>query len=76
MLEGRTWGPITFVGRCGACIGWRVQTWELLAVVDLEIVGRRGGRIHLWLLSCESLVVAELLVIGGVGASTIVLWWS
>ena len=40
-------GPITFVGGRGACIGWLVRRWELLAVADLEIIGRRGGRIHM-----------------------------
>ena len=69
-------GPITFVGGRGACIGWLVRRWELLAVVYLEIVGRCGDRIHLWLQSWESLMISELLVIGGGGAGNSALWWS
>ena len=47
-----------------------------MSVVDLEIVGRRGGRIHLWSRSWESLVVAELLVIGGGRAGNSAMWRS
>ena len=49
--RGGHWGPIAFVGGHGAYIGWLVRRWEWLAVADLEIVGRGGGRIHRWLRS-------------------------
>ena len=45
-------------------------------MVDLEIVGRHGGRIHVWLRSRDSLVVAELLVIGGGGSGNSAMWRS
>ena len=60
-------GAIAFVGGRGTCMGWRLRRWESLAVADLESVGRGGVRIHLWSRSWDSLVVAELLVIDGVG---------
>ena len=43
---------------------------------DLEIVGRRGGRITLWSRSWDLLVIAELIVIGGGGAHNSALWRS
>ena len=69
-------GPIAFVGGRRACIGWLVRMWELLAVTDLERVGRCGGRIHLWLRSWGSLVVTELLVISDGEAGNGALWRS
>ena len=47
-----------------------------MAVADLEIVGRRRGRICLWSRSWGSLVVAYLLVVGGGGAGNSTLWRS
>ena len=46
----------------------------MLTVADLEIVGRRGRRIHMWSRSWDSLVVSELLVIGVGGAGNSMLW--
>ena len=45
-------------------------------MVDLDIVGRRGGRIHLWLRSWDLLVVAELIVVNGRGDVNSALWQS
>ena len=68
----------------GNCLRWRAQSlywlagarWESLAVVDLEIFGRLGGRINLWLRIWDLLVVAELAFVGSRGGGNSALWRS
>ena len=74
--KGGHGGAKAFVGGSIACIVWLVRRWESLAVADLEIVRKFGGRIYLWLRSWKSLVVAELVIIGDGGAGNNALWRS